>query len=759
MFSKFLGSDQEALAKDDDASLTTILPTPALRIEFILLVMLHADAMHGSLAAAFDVAQLSSSPRPRPADRRVVDSEDAPPSYFSATEGRGRSDYDRRTEELEDPGIQELKRASLRFLRSWRVDVLKRMGNVLNVRSDDVLRMRQRREAEKGPSENEERHSAGARQKAIPTTLVQLDEAKRMLLLDALLMLLLSLESYLAHSRVLLLRVAASLQLPTSTLVDQENKIAQGLLSAAESQVSADDETKRQATATAGKRAWKVGLATVAGAALIGVTGGLAAPLLAAGVGTVMGGLGLGSTAVAGLLGALASNVVLVGGLFGAYGGRMTGQMMDRYAKEIEDFKFLPMLEVAQDQHRLRVAIGISGWLNEKEDVSTPWKVFGSDLEAFALQWELATLLNLGSSLMTFAKSYAWDYASTEIIKRTVLGTLAAGFWPLGILRIASIVDNPFSIAKIRSEKAGKVLADALINKAQGERPVTLVGYSLGARVIYSCLQSLAERRAFGLVEAAVFLGAPTPSDAPDWRRIRAVVSGRVVNVYSVNDFILGILYRTSSIQLGIAGLEEVKDVAGVENFDASSLVSGHQRYQFLVGAIMKELGFEDLDPVALQREAALLEERDAVIKEAKKKGAAGTKERAEESSDAQWVRASDLEDEDARDLGAQDIERKVQSMRLGEERDGKTHTSSHAEHEEHLGERIMMFDDHDESWNAGDASNAKAQHSTQSSEQHETRKSTSGASRPATKASDPLSESEDEMLHVAPYPVLEDST
>ena len=39
-------------------------------------------------------------------------------------------------------------------------------------------------------------------------------------------------------------------------------------------------------------RKWKVGLASVAGAALIGVTGGLAAPLVAAGIGSVMGGLG-----------------------------------------------------------------------------------------------------------------------------------------------------------------------------------------------------------------------------------------------------------------------------------------------------------------------------------------------------------------------------------------------------------------------------------------------------------------------------------
>lgn len=71
-----------------------------------------------------------------------------------------------------------------------------------------------------------------------------------------------------------------------------------------------------------------------AGAALIGVTGGLAAPLVAGAIGTVMGGLGLGATAAAGLLGTLAQSGVIVGALFGAYGGRMSGKMMDAYAKQ-----------------------------------------------------------------------------------------------------------------------------------------------------------------------------------------------------------------------------------------------------------------------------------------------------------------------------------------------------------------------------------------------------------------------------------------
>jgi hypothetical protein len=173
-------------------------------------------------------------------------------------------------------------------------------------------------------------------------------------------------------------------------------KVAQGLLEAAK-QMSGKEETEKRSDENKTARRWKVGLAGVAGAALIGVTGGLAAPLVAGAIGTIMGGLGLGATTAAGLLGALAESGVIVGSLFGAYGGRMTGKMMDAYAKEVDDFAFLPLKGANQkepkpEDRRLRVTIGISGWLTQKEDIITPWRALGHESEVFALRWELEAL-------------------------------------------------------------------------------------------------------------------------------------------------------------------------------------------------------------------------------------------------------------------------------------------------------------------------------------------------------------------------------
>lgn len=90
---------------------------------------------------------------------------------------------------------------------------------------------------------------------------------------------------------------------------------------------------------------------------------------------------------------------------------------------------------------------------------------------------------------------------------------------------------------------------------------------------------SLAERRAFGLVESVVLMGTPAPSDAADWRAMRSVVSRRLAIVFSENDYILAFLSRTSAIQFRVAGIQEVEDVKGVENVNATSIVSGHLRY------------------------------------------------------------------------------------------------------------------------------------------------------------------------------------
>ncbi|MCJ1338380.1 hypothetical protein MMC09_003667 [Bachmanniomyces sp. S44760] len=662
---------------NNDHSLTSILDTDH-RSELTLLIASATASMRKSIESNFDA---TASLRPdlikelTSEDDKILNPNIDPGKVDVESFDRERKLKAQREKELSAPAMKELKEACLNFFDEWRSGVIQRVGEVVNSKETASKHMHDKTttaktphhepgdkkvdpESDSGPHSssasagktNDEPSSLTDLYPPVSTPLARLARSKRILIVHSMLLLLISLEHYIAPSRILLLYLTSSLHLDLSVLTEDEEKVARGLLEAAK-ELSGESEAQAKADANKSNRKWKVGLASVAGAAVIGITGGMAAPLVAAGVGSVMGGLGLGATAAAGYLGSVAGSTLLVGGLFGAYGGRMTGQMMDKYAKEVEDFAFEPVsgrvpekavdkeqsqdnkaveekkkkkqdpkdekpeekaaMEQDPEARRLRVTIGISGWLTDKDEVVKPWAVIGKGAEVFALRWELEALMNLGNSMKAMVSSAAWGYAQSEIVKRTIFAELMGAMWPIGLLKVSRVVDNPFSVAKSRAEKAGEVLADALINKAQGERPVTLIGYSLGARVIYQCLMSLAKRKAFGLVESVVLIGAPTPSTTSEWRVMRSVVSGRLVNVYSENDYVLGFLYRTSSIQYGIAGLQKIEGLPSVENVDVSETVSGHLRYRFLVGSILKKIGFEDVVPEEVAKEEEELKKMD----------------------------------------------------------------------------------------------------------------------------------------------------
>ena len=123
-------------------------------------------------------------------------------------------------------------------------------------------------------------------------------------------------------------------------------------------------------------------------------------------------------------------------------------------------------------------------------------------------------------------------------------------------------------------------------------RPVTLIGYSMGARLVYHCLLELCRFNCKGIVEHAVMLGCTVTIVKERYTMARSVVSGRFVNAYSSQDWILGLLFRsTSGFIRPAAGLCPV-DVAGVENADLSEVVKGHFDYIKKMDTIVKQLGF-----------------------------------------------------------------------------------------------------------------------------------------------------------------------
>ncbi|KAJ5179488.1 hypothetical protein N7492_002698 [Penicillium capsulatum] len=140
-------------------------------------------------------------------------------------------------------------------------------------------------------------------------------------------------------------------------------------------------------------------------------------------------------------------------------------------------------------------------------------------------------------------------------------------------------------------------MADSLRERNLGNRPVTLLGFSLGARVIFSCLKELADKGAHGLIQNAYLFGAPVVASKDDYLKARSVVSGRFVNGYSKNDWILGYLFRaTSGGIMRVSGLAPVEGIYGLENFDLTEMVNGHMDYRAAMPRILREVGWEVLD-------------------------------------------------------------------------------------------------------------------------------------------------------------------
>lgn len=220
-----------------------------------------------------------------------------------------------------------------------------------------------------------------------------------------------------------------------------------------------------------------------------------------------------------------------------------------------------------------------------------------------------------------------------QVLGSTILVALMASLQlPIVLTKLSYLIDNPWTVSLDRANSAGLILADSLIDRHLGNRPITLLGFSLGSRLIFSCLKELAARGARGIVQNVYLFGSPIVAKQDEYLRARSVVSGRFVNGYASNDWILGYLFRaTSGGIMRVAGLAPVEGVPGLENLDVTQLVNGHMAYRTAMPKLLREVGWEvqsdvfseieDPDPENHQkRQRELIREIDQARKEAEAK-------------------------------------------------------------------------------------------------------------------------------------------
>lgn len=420
----------------------------------------------------------------------------------------------------------------------------------------------------------------------------QIELDLRWTVLCDLFLVLISDSVYDARSRRLLERVGSTMGISWGQICRFEKRVIDALeMQEAETQESWDESENMERRRKLGlKRRYMVmGLATVGGGLVIGLSAGLLAPVIGAGL--AAGFTTIGVTGTAGFLGGV-GGAALITSAATAAGGTIAVRASDRRTGHVKTFEYRPL----HNNKRLNLILTVSGWMNGKvDDVRLPYSTIDPIMgDIYSLLWEPEMLQSMGDTINILATE-ALTQTVQQVLGSTILVALMASIQlPVVLTKLAYLIDNPWSVSLDRANAAGLILADSLIDRHLGQRPITLVGFSLGSRVIFSCLKELSRRGAYGLVQNVYLFGAPVVAKKDEYLRARSVVSGRFLNGYASNDWILGYLFRaTSGGIMRVAGLAPVEGVPGVENIDVSKLVNGHMAYRTAMPRLMREVGWE----------------------------------------------------------------------------------------------------------------------------------------------------------------------
>lgn len=462
----------------------------------------------------------------------------------------------------------------------------------------------------------------------LPTT-AKIDIDLRWTVLCDLFLLLIADSIYDARSRVLLERVGASLEIAWIDICRFEKRVTDALemQQAAEKENWNEDEHMEARRKQALKRRYvMMGLATVGGGLVIGLSAGLLAPVIGAGLAAGFTTIGVGGTSsfLAGAGGAaiITSSAAASGSLIG-------GRAANRRTGSVKTFEYRPL----HNNKRVNLVVTVSGWLTGKmDDVRLPFSTVDPIMgDMYSVLWEPEMLRSMGDTINILATE-ALTQGLQQVLGNTILVSLMAALQlPLVLTKLSYLIDNPWAVSLDRATAAGLILADSLIERSLGTRPITLVGYSLGSRVIHSCLMELAKKGAYGVVQNVYLFGSPIVTKKEEYIRARTVVSGRFVNGYNRNDWILGYLFRLTNGGIRkVAGLAPIDDCPWIENVDVTDLVAGHMEYRTAMPKLLKTVGWtvtseefseiEDPDPENHgERQRELINEIEEARKELEK--------------------------------------------------------------------------------------------------------------------------------------------
>jgi hypothetical protein len=288
--------------------------------------------------------------------------------------------------------------------------------------------------------------------------------------------------------------------------------------------------------------------------------------------------------------------------------------------------------EALQNANETELVVAPKTSIVKESDTLVVWDwqaLYGGDMHT--VTWESKVLLDLCHIVSTIGNQVT-SQATRYALQYSVIGAIVAAVAvPSALLTASQLIDDPYQIVILRADEAGVELAKCLL-QSEEQRPVTLVGYSFGSRVIYSCLIELARhqklwekkhtgvteknitpssrsesflfrqdedesesfeytREPASIVEDVVFMGLPRTVSQQAFIACRKVAGGRMVNCYTKNDWFLSLMFiaRAGTQTCGTAPIDGVD---GVENYNVTDLVPAHANYPEAIPSILQRINF-----------------------------------------------------------------------------------------------------------------------------------------------------------------------
>lgn len=234
----------------------------------------------------------------------------------------------------------------------------------------------------------------------LPTT-DNLDIDIRWTVLCDLFLTLVSGSTYDARSRTLLERVGSFLSVPWLDICRFEKRVTDALEMQQEANKEDWDEAenmeKRRKEAR-NKRLIVMGLATVGGGLVIGLSAGLLAPVIGAGLAagfTTIGVTGTG-TFLAG-----AGGAAVIGTGAAVTGGAIGGKAANRRTGAVKTFEYRPL----HNNKRVNLIVTVAGWMTGKvDDVRLPYSTVDPVMgDIYSIYWEPEMLRSMGDTINILA--------------------------------------------------------------------------------------------------------------------------------------------------------------------------------------------------------------------------------------------------------------------------------------------------------------------------------------------------------------------